>query len=71
MSGSGAGLCASLRDKLDTVHTDDSIAHVGLVVGGAALVGAAIAILVGVHDQTRTGLQWTVGPGACGVRGTF
>jgi hypothetical protein len=72
-SGAANGACGTLRDKLNAVHADESVAHVAFVVGGAAAVGAAIALVVGTRrDAAQTsGLRWTLGPAAADVRWAF
>jgi len=72
-SGSASAECANLKDRVNAVHTDDSIAEVSLVVGGVAAVGAAIAFVVGAqHDAAHTPtIGWTVGPASGAVWGRF
>ncbi len=73
-SGSASGACGALRDKLNAVHDDESVAHVAFVVGGAAAVGAAIALVVGGtrRDAAQaSGVRWTLGPAAADVRWDF
>jgi hypothetical protein len=72
-AGSASAQCANLKDRVNAVHTDDSIAQTSLVVGGVAAVGAAIAFVVGAqHNAARTPtIGWTVGPASAAVWGRF
>jgi hypothetical protein len=72
--GSAAG-CGALSDKIDTAHQEEALKWVGLGVGAAAGVGAAVLLLVGGRDlSARTGgVRWTpmLSPGVSGVGGSF
>jgi len=70
-----ASECAALRDKIDTVHREETLEQVAFAVGAAAGVGAAIVLAVtGPGAVARTGsVRWApvIGPGAAGVTGSF
>ncbi len=67
--------CAALRDKIDTVHREETLEQVAFAVGAAAGVGAAIVLAVtGPGAVARTGsVRWApvIAPGAAGVAGSF
>jgi hypothetical protein len=66
--------CVQLRDKLDAVHRDDTVAKVSWVVGGAAAAGAVIAFLAGPQGRVRTGsIEWrpTIGLGSVALHADF
>jgi hypothetical protein len=73
--GAVAPECVALRDKIDTVHRDETLKAVGLAVGATAGVGAAILlVVVGPGVSVRTGsVRWApmIAPESSGVAGSF
>jgi hypothetical protein len=67
--------CASLRSKIDQVHTDEVLEAVALGAGAACAVGAAIALMTaGARGTARTGathLAPVIAPGGAGIAGSF
>jgi hypothetical protein len=73
--GAVAPECAGLRDKIDTVHQQETLKVVGLAAGAAAGVGAALLlVVVGPGVTARTGsVRWApmIAPESSGVAGSF
>jgi hypothetical protein len=67
--------CVSLRDKIDTIHQDETLQWTSIGVGTAAGLGAvALLVLVRPGGAVRTGsMRWTpiVGPQSGGIAGSF
>jgi hypothetical protein len=67
--------CGALRDKIASIHQDETLAGVSFGVGAAAAIGLVVVLVVArPRDAVRTGalrLAPTVGPGAAGVAGSF
>lgn len=67
--------CASLRDKIDTVHQEEIAKWTAIGVGAAAGLGAvALLVLVSPGSAVSTGsVRWTplLGPQSSGVAGSF